>query len=225
MPSDALDPEVEAGQAVYRPWTLALYDLAVYRVTCPYFWRVPVAHLLSLYERNLAPNHLDLGVGTGYLLDRCQKPGNDQRITLADLNPYSLDYTMSRLARYKPTLQRVNALEPLPFEPDTFGSAAATMLLHCLPGAIPEKAGHVLDHLAACVKPGGHVFGSTILTVDVPVTLQARAALALFNGRGFFHNQRDSLADLRSVLAARFPLFGLRVYGCAAVFEAEVPAR
>jgi SAM-dependent methyltransferase len=224
MTSAALDPEVAAGQAVYRPWTLAMYDFAVYRVTCPYFWRVPVAQLLSLYERNLASDHLDLGVGTGYLLDRCRKPGNDQRITLADLNPHSLNYTASRLARYQPARRQANALEPLPFEPGTFGSAAATMMLHCAPGAIPDKA-RVLDHLAACVRPGGHVFGSTILTVGVPISPPARAALALFNSKGYFHNQQDSLADLRTALAARFPNFGLRVHGCTALFEAEVPAR
>lgn len=221
MTSTALDPDVAAGQAVYRPWTLALYDLAVYGINCPYLWRVPVAEMVSLYERNLSPDHLDLGVGTGYLLDRCRKPAAEQRITLADLNPHSLDYTAGRLARYQPARQQANALEPLPFEPGSFGSAGTSMLLHCVPGAIPDKA-RVLDHLAACVRPGGRVFGATILRVGVPVTPQGRAAMAVFNRAGVFHNGHDSLADLRTALADRFTDFDLRVRGCVALFEAAV---
>src|SRR5262249_14953873 len=141
-----------------------------------------------------------------------------------DLNPNTLRYTSARLARYRPVTRQANALEPLPVEPGTVGSAGTSMLLHCVPGAIPDKA-RVLDHLAACVRPGGRVFGATILTVGVPVTPLARTLLARFNRGGHFHNQRDSLADLHAALAARFQKFDLRVYGSAALFEAEVPAR
>ncbi|MBO0819638.1 MAG: class I SAM-dependent methyltransferase [Nocardiopsaceae bacterium] len=217
-----LDPAVLAGQAVYGRWTLPFYDLVTYGYTCPHAWRVPVAELIKLYERNIAPDHVDLGVGTGYLLDRCRKPGTGQRITLVDLNPNALRRTAARLARYQPVTRRANALEPLPVEPGTAGSAGTSMLLHCVPGAIPDKA-HVLDNLAACVRPGGRLFGATVLAVGVPVTRRARRLLARLNHGGHFHNQDDSLADLRDALAARFPRFDLRVHGCAALFEAEVP--
>ncbi|MFF4974670.1 class I SAM-dependent methyltransferase [Streptomyces sp. NPDC001083] len=214
--------DVHEGQAAYTPWTLRFYDLAIFQVNCRFFWRVPVRELLALFDRNLADVHLDIGVGTGYLLDRCRAHAPRQAVTLADLNEHSLRHAARRLARYQITTVRADALRALPLPPGCFGSASVNFLLHCLPGTIRSKAA-VLDHAAACVRPGGRLFGATVLARGVRVTAGARAQLALLNRRGVFHNAHDSLADLRTELAARFPSHRIAVFGCTAVFEAEVP--
>ncbi|KJS59751.1 class I SAM-dependent methyltransferase [Streptomyces rubellomurinus] len=213
--------QVIAGQAMYNPSTLRLYDFAAFQLNCRFLFRVPVSEVVGLFDRNVSAKHLDLGVGTGYFLDHCRThPG--QAITLADLNEHSLNHAAARLARFDVTTVQANALEPLPLPGREFGSASMNFLLHCVPGDMREKA-VVFDNVAACVKPGGRLFGATVLTGGVPVNPLAKVMLGAWNKRGIMHNGADSLDDLRDALAARFPRHKLTVRGCTALFEAEVP--
>src|SRR5690606_25547437 len=110
--------DVHAGQAVYSPGVLRLYDWFVLGFSNRLVWRCPTTYLEDLYREHLSRNHLDVGVGTGYFLDRCGPPvGEDRsappRIVLMDLNPICLQTAAARIARYRPqTLQR-NILEPV----------------------------------------------------------------------------------------------------------------
>ena len=79
-----------AGQAIYSPITLAVYDLIVLALSNPLIWRCPTGRILQLYDRHVTDNHLDVGVGTGWYLDRCHFPNPAPRIGLLDLNPNSL---------------------------------------------------------------------------------------------------------------------------------------
>lgn len=45
--------EVKAGQAVYTPLTLALYDAFVLGFSCRFAWRCPRARMLAFYNRNV----------------------------------------------------------------------------------------------------------------------------------------------------------------------------
>ncbi|MBW1599892.1 class I SAM-dependent methyltransferase [Streptomyces sp. JJ38] len=221
MTSSSLSNQVRAGQVAYRPWTLPMYDLVAFKLNCRYVFRVPVSELVAMFDRNISAEHLDLGVGSGYFLDNCQTaPG--QSITLADLNEHTLRHAARRLTRFRVRTVRANALEPLPLPEAAFGSASVNFLLHCVPGDIRRKA-VVFDHVAACVRPGGRLFGSTVLSKGVPLNPAARAALPLWNRSGVMHNSEDSLEDLRAELAARFPVHRVTVHGCTALFEAEVP--
>lgn len=212
--------QVRAGAAMYRPWTLSLYDMVAFKINCRFLFRVPVREVVAMFDRNVSTKHLDLGVGTGYFLDNCHAPR--QAITLADLNEHSLHHAATRLARFEVDTVTANALEPLPLPENAFDSASLNFLLHCVPGTLREKA-KVLDNVAACVRPGGRLFGATVLTGGVPVGPAARVAFSAWNRRGVMHNSEDRLDDLRSELAARFPVHRLTVHGCAALFEAEVP--
>ncbi|GGW73001.1 class I SAM-dependent methyltransferase [Streptomyces xantholiticus] len=213
--------QVHAGQAVYLPWTLPLYDLVAFKINCRFLFRVPVSEVVAMFDRNVSPEHLDVGVGTGYFLDNC-RTAPEQAITLVDLNEHSLRHAARRLARFEVRTVRANALEPLPLPKAAFGSASMNFLLHCVPGSIRQKA-KVLDHVAACVRPGGRIFGATVLSKGVPVGAAARAVVPVWNWRGMMNNSEDSLGDLRTELAARFPSHKVSVHGCTALFEAEVP--
>ncbi|MFC0600489.1 class I SAM-dependent methyltransferase [Streptomyces palmae] len=213
--------DVEAGQADYTPLRLRLYDLAVHGFFCPVMWKVPPSALQRMYDRNIAAEHLDIGVGTGRLLDRCTMPVDRPLITLLDMNPHCLAHAARRLSRYEVSTCRANVLEPFPLPARTYGSAALNLVLHCVPGDLAHK-GVALDNAAACVRPGGRIFGSTVLSLGVPVSRRARFAMDRLNARGTFSNAQDGLEDLHQVLAGRFSRYRLTVYGCAALFEATV---
>jgi len=213
--------EVEAGQAVYNPATLAAYDWFVLGYSNRLLWRCPTRHLRDLYARNVGASHLDIGVGTGYFLDHAPWPVADPKITLVDLNRYSLDAAAKRIARYAPLPVEANCLEPLPVK-GRFDSIALCYLLHCLPGAIADKAA-VFDHLLPHLAKDGVIFGATILQGDAPRSLPARALMNVYNNKGVFSNAEDTFQGLSRALETRFADVALRRIGAVALFEARRP--
>jgi ubiquinone/menaquinone biosynthesis C-methylase UbiE len=130
----AMSEEVLAGQAIYNPFVLATYDVLVLSVSCRLAWRCPKAEMLAQYDRNVGQRHLEIGVGSGYFLDRCQLRDPQPQLTLLDLNPTVLRVSAARLSRYRPTSVQANALQPLPVPAGHFDSVGMNFLLHCLPG-------------------------------------------------------------------------------------------
>jgi SAM-dependent methyltransferase len=210
---------VMAGQAAYSKTTLAVYDFIVLRVFVPFVWRCPTTALLDLYQRNLSSNHMDCGVGTGFFLDRCLTTGK-ARIVLVDLNPNSLSKAARRLRRYGPRAYARNVLAPLAIEEAKFDSIGMNLLLHCLPGAIHEKA-TAFDQVSAYLKPGGRVFGSTILRDALELGFAARTLMASFNRKRIFSNTNDTLEGLRQELGKRFEDVSIEVEGAMALFRAR----
>ena len=78
--------QAEAGQAIYTPRTLRLYDPLVLGISTHWIWKCPTAELLAFYNDHITANHLDVGVGTGYYLDRCRFPTDSPRVALLDMN-------------------------------------------------------------------------------------------------------------------------------------------
>ncbi|MEZ5833933.1 MAG: class I SAM-dependent methyltransferase [Dongiaceae bacterium] len=210
--------QIEAGQAAYSPLVLRVYDWSVLGLSNTLIWRCPTSALCQLYDRNVSARHVDIGVGTGYFLDKARWPVPAPTITLLDLNTNSLDAASRRIARFAPEAVVANALEPLPLS-GSFGSAALCYLLHCMPGAIPEKA-VVFDHLRPLLEPGARVFGATILQGSVPRSWSAQALMDLYNRKGIFSNAKDTLEDLDSALRSRFADVKVEVRGVVALFEA-----
>jgi hypothetical protein len=209
-----------AGQAIYAPGTLALYDLVVLRLSNPLIWRCPTRRILSLYDQNATDSHLDVGVGTGWYLDRCRFPVPQPRIGLLDLNPDSLAAASHRIARYRPQTFRADVLEPVSLPVTPFRSISLTYLLHCLPGDMARKAA-VFDHLAPLLWSGGVMFGATLLSEGVERSGPAKALMRVYNRKGIFSNEADSLGGLRRILERRFRQVELDVVGCAALFVAR----
>nr|VFK09723.1 MAG: Methyltransferase domain-containing protein [Candidatus Kentron sp. LPFa] len=210
--------QVMAGQAAYTKRNLNLYDFLVHGITGPFFWRCPPRRLEDLYEKHITANHLDVGIGSGYLLDRCHFPSPAPRVVLMDLNPNALAFVSKRIARYNPQTHVQNVLEPVSVDLEKFDSIGINYLLHCVPGAIESKA-VAFDHLKAFMNPGAVLFGTTLLQEGVPLTLQGKLLLAFLNKRGVFSNREDSLDGLKRALQERFDDVSIEVVGCAAIFS------
>lgn len=210
--------DAHAGQAIYSPFVLSLYDMGVLGLSCRWLWRCPSSVLLAHYQRHISSNHLDVGVGSGFFLDKVRFPASRPRVGLMDLNPNSLAYCARRIARYQPEVLQRNVLEPVAYTGNRFDSLAMNLLLHCLPGSLFDKA-RALDNLLPMVNAGARVFGATLLQEGVPRNIAARGAMRVYNRRGIFSNQDDSLAALAQVLTRRLDQVDIQVEGCMGLFS------
>jgi hypothetical protein len=190
----------------------------------PLVWRCPTARLRRQYQEHVTSRHLDIGVGTGYFLDRVRWPDARPSITLVDLNDTALAVTARRIARYRPHPVRRNALEPLAGLPAApFGSVGLGYLLHCVPGTMPDKASALFAAVSGVLAPTGVVFGSTILAAEPGTPRTPRGLMRYFNRHDILHNQGDTRHALEQALAAAFTRYRLEQIGSVALFEADTP--
>jgi ubiquinone/menaquinone biosynthesis C-methylase UbiE len=219
--SVAPDDAAYAGQAIYTPRMLSVYDVVVLRFNAYVMWRCSPRRLVALYDEHISNRHLDIGVGTGFLVDKCRFPRGSLEITLMDLNPNPLRYAAKRLGRYQPKTHLANALEPFDLPAGSFDSIGLNWLLHCLPGDIASKS-VVFEHCRTVIAPGGVIFGSTVLNSGVTHTPWSRLLMRKLNREGIFSNLADDLEGLRDQLGKRFDRFHVEVVGTVALFSARV---
>lgn len=207
------------GQATYTEDFLKFkYDFIVHHVVNRFFWRSPTSRLHGLYERHVSANHLDVGVGSGFFLDRCRFPTAQPRVALMDLSASALVSTKRRISRYRDVaMYRANVLEPIELA-ERFDSVGLVYLLHCIPGTLEEK-GVAVGHLKRLLKPGGVLFGATILEdPGARPHLHARFLSSQLRRAGIFANQRDTRAGLEATMKAHFDDFEIQVEGTVATF-------
>ena len=69
---------------IYTPLLLAAYNIGVHGISNSAVWRCPTRALRSLYGTYSGRTHLDVGVGTGYLLDHTPWPVPVERLVCLD---------------------------------------------------------------------------------------------------------------------------------------------
>jgi len=163
--------------------------------------------------------HLDIGVGTGYFLDRAGRP-DFERLILLDINRNCLARAERQLARFKLALCEVNLLAPLNLELPPFSSVGFTYVLHCLPGRMSDKL-VALDRLRPLMDQRAVLFGATILGRGIAPNWAARALLDIYNEKGVFNNRDDDLESLADGLRRRFDDVHVETQGCVALFHAR----
>ena len=146
--------EVAAGHAFYTSRSLAIYDLAILGYFSRLAWRCPAGRVLRQYDDHVTANHLDIGVGTGYFLDRRRFP-SPSLLVLMDLNEACLTKAGERLARYQPVRHSASVLEPIRIDGPAFDPISMTYVLHGLPGDMGAKAA-AFEHIKAAARPGRH---------------------------------------------------------------------
>ncbi|MEM1443240.1 MAG: class I SAM-dependent methyltransferase [Verrucomicrobiota bacterium] len=209
--------DVEKGYAVYTRRNLAFYDWWVLGVSNKLIWRCPTEEILELYRNHLSDNHLEVGVGTGYFLEKTLPEGKP-RIALLDINRDCLEVAKRRIEDYRPEVHQENVLEPIVIHGAGYDSIAINYLLHCLPGTLDTKAGKVMDHLVPYLHDKGTLFGSTILGADIKKPLLASLLMKNYNKKGIFSNTEDSLGAVMEALSTRFKTFNVEVRGCVLLF-------
>jgi hypothetical protein len=209
---------VARAHAVYTPFALAIYDVLVHGLSNRFAWRCPTRRLIALYRDNLSSEHLEAGVGTGFLLDRAATT-RLSRLVLLDANRNCLDRAARRLARFEPGLHQVDLLAPFTLDLAPVGSVGLTYVLHCLPGHMDEKL-KAVDRLRPLMREGATLFGATILGRGIAPNRAASALLDLYNGQGVFNNREDDLAALTDGLRRRFADVAIAQEGCVAIFRA-----
>ena len=160
------------------------------------------------------------GVGSGILLDRCRFPVAEPNITLLDSSPSALEFVSDRVRRYEPSTCLGSVLDPWDLPAESFGSVGMLNILHCVPGTIREKA-VAFEQARAVLKPGGVLFGATVLNLGVEHTRRSRVGIAKLNRRGIFCNLGDGLEDLDAVLGDTFSDHRIELQGIVALFVAH----
>jgi hypothetical protein len=216
----ATDGDASKGAAVYTPLALALYDLAVLQISNSFVWECDSHVLLNFYNQHISDKHLDIGVGTGYFLDKCLFPSTAPTIALFDLSPHSLARSAKRLRRYNPCCYLGNALQRIDISMSGFESISLNYLLHCLPGDLASKS-IVFEHAKPLLRDGGVIFGSTILGEGVRHNPLAKQLMKIYNAKGIFSNLSDQQSDLESGLKAHFDEHTIDIAGCVALFSAR----
>jgi ubiquinone/menaquinone biosynthesis C-methylase UbiE len=209
--------EMQSGARIYSKPALQLYDFVVLKFSNTFAWKCPSKILLDLYNTNISANHLDIGVGTGYFLDKCTFP-KPPKISLLDLNPNTLDVSAQRISRYKPETHQGDILEPVSLP--QFDSIAINYLLHCLPGDLRSKE-MVFKNGRALLNKNGVLFGATILGDMSRSNFLAKKLLTLYNSKKIFSNLNDKIEDLEALLAKHFKRYTLKQQGQVAIFTAH----
>jgi 2-polyprenyl-3-methyl-5-hydroxy-6-metoxy-1,4-benzoquinol methylase len=207
-------------QRYFNQVTLFFYDFILYGFISKYAWGCPTETLDAHYANHITANHLDVGVGTGYLLDRLTFPSARPRLALMDLSKSCLTKTLNRLARYNPEIYEQNILEPITMGVNKFDSIGINSVMHCIPGSFKEK-GVAFQHLKSLLNDNGVLFGTTVLSKGVTKNWLSRTFMNFFNSIGVFINTADSLDDLTESLKKYFPHVDIAVEGSTAIFAAR----
>src|SRR4029079_487569 len=170
---------------------------------------------VAMYRRNIRPNHLDVGPGTGYFIDHAGLPAGS-RVTILDPTPNAVRHVTRRLRNLDVTAVEADVLKPLPVA-GPFESAGMNAVLHCLPGPLERKAVSVAN-VAGVLAPEATFFGATVLGRSAKHTRMGRAFLTSFNRRGTFDNLDDTADGIAEILRRSFRQVNVETLGGLAVF-------
>ncbi|WP_163835494.1 class I SAM-dependent methyltransferase [Spartinivicinus ruber] len=215
---EKINHQVKKSQKYFNKLSLFFYDWVLYGIISKYAWGCSTKRLDDHYANYISNNHLEVGVGTGYLLNRVRFQSEKLRLGLMDLSQSCLQKTAKAVARYQPEIYQQNLLEPITESIASFDSISINYVMHCVPGSFKEK-GVAFKHLKSLLNENGVLFGTTVLYQDVPKGLLARLVLAIMNRLGVFNNKQDSLEELRNCLSSNFSHVELQVEGCTAIFS------
>ena len=207
------------GQLFFSTMSHWLYDSLLYKYITGTIWRCSQDNLLDNYVENISGDHLEVGVGSGYLLSRTLCAEGLKRLVLLDLNRRCLAKSESRLSELSPWAVRHNVLEPLPKELCGFGSIGMNYVLHCIPGSFRNNR-KIFSHLHAALRDGGVLFGATLIPGPLRQGVAASLFMSLLRVLGIFHNSNHTQRGLKISLEATFKQVNVTRIGSALIFVA-----
>jgi 2-polyprenyl-3-methyl-5-hydroxy-6-metoxy-1,4-benzoquinol methylase len=212
--ADIVEKKINISQGYFNPVLLLLYDFVVYRIVSRFIWGCPNEVLINRYKYFARQQHLEVGVGTGYLIDKFNP--KDISLDLMDLSNSCLDKSSKRLKRYLPTVIRHNVLE-VPIEEDKiYDSIGFNYVLHCVNGDYKEK-GVVFGNLKKLLKDKGVLFGSAVLQTTQSYGI-AILLMKILNKIGVFNSANDQFEDLERALKKHFRYVSIDISSSVALF-------
>jgi ubiquinone/menaquinone biosynthesis C-methylase UbiE len=190
----------------------------------PVIFKCPLRKMTDYFNTHISDTHLDVGVGTGYFLDKGKFPVSKPSIHLLDLNRNCLMKTSRRIARYNPVQHLCSILEPIQEDMPSFNSISAMNFLHCLPGTMQSKEA-VFANLKPFLSDMGVFFGITVLGEGVELGPLYRYINSVYNKKKIFSNLSDNRADLEQILKNHFREYSVEVEGSMALFYGRCPVR
>lgn len=207
------------GQLFFTAMSHKVYDTGLYGFVTPLIWKYKTKDILESYQNNISKNHLEIGVGTGFLIKHSKPEVTDFRLTLMDLNSNCLKKSNHRLSIFNPELIQQDILKPFQGCEDRFDSIGMNYVLHCVDGDFKRKS-IVFDHVYASLTGGGIFFGATLLTEGTERNLASILLMKLLSSLCIFTNGSDSLNDFSIALKERFSIVEISVHGSAVVWRA-----
>jgi len=208
----------------YTRLGLRVYDPLIVNLVAPRVWDCSPHALVEHYREHVTSNHADIGVGTGYFLDRCGFDSPHPRLALIDLQSNCLEHAARRLSRYQPQMYVRDALRPIEGIPGgPFDSIALGGIIHCLAGDLQQKS-CVFDTVAPLARAGTKIFGYTLVYDGVALHAHRRFVHRVLNQLRVVDNKNDRLSDLHHQLCARFTDCKVEAIGCMALFSARFPS-
>jgi hypothetical protein len=217
---DLTTRRVKRSQQFFSKGSLFFYDFLLYGVISKYARGGPIRRLDSHYRKYVGHNHLEVGVGTGFLLNRVGFDSANPRLALMDLNRDCLEKTKRRVARRAPETYIQNLWEPIHHNIKNFDSIGINYVMHCVPGNFKEK-GVVFTRLQPLLNENGVLFGTTVLSDNIHKNVLARPFMWLMNSLGVFNNRGDNADDLKECLETNFQLIEFEVVGVTAFFAVK----
>ncbi len=197
---DSSANKTRTSQSYFNPFLLLFYDFMLYRFISPYLWGCSSQLLVERYNVLCRNKHLETGVGTGYLLKKCNAP--IEKLGLMDLSQACLDKTARRLSHLKPDVWRRNILTPIEGIDQKYQSLSINYVMHCVPGNYTSK-GVAFKHLKTLLLDDGVLFGASVIKTDQSNFI-AKSFMALLNTLGVFNNTKDTVDDLEAELRRHF---------------------
>lgn len=207
------------GQLFFTTMSHTIYDAGLYRFITPYIWKYKTSKIVEHYKSNLSSNHLEIGVGTGFLIKQSLSKSTTFRLTLMDLNRNCLKKSNDRLSMFSPQLIQQDILQPFQGCEEKFDSIGMNYVLHCVEGDFKTKS-IVFDHVHASLNDEGVFFGSTLLTEGIQRNLASRILMKILNSLCIFRNSNDSFTDFSIALKNRFNSVDISVQGSAVIWRA-----
>lgn len=220
----AIPSEPRNSIKAYTKLGLHVYDPLIVNLVAPHVWGCDPDILVDHYRRHVTSNHADIGVGTGFFLDRCGFESPSPRLALIDLQPNCLDHTARRLSRYRPSTYLRDVLSPVDELPGgPFDSIAFGGIIHCLAGDLTLKS-RVFDNIRSLTRLGTKIFGYTLVCDGVSQRVSRRLVHPLLNRLRVIENANDHASDLYAALSTRFIDCTVELIGCMALFSAVMPS-
>lgn len=226
-------------EGIYSPKVLKMYDAVVWKFNSPALWRLNKNEIYELYKSCVGPNHCEVAVGTGLLLEDYVTDKNTLQhltISLFDLNKNTLDIAEQRIkqslissgkhVKLKTAILDITKPSEIAEVRHSYDSVAANFLLHCLHGDKDKIA--AIQSCAALVSQEGCFFGSTLLGGDLNNDTHkagpaAVKTLQFYNQVGIFGNMKDCMEDLEIALKQVFDEVEIWRIGYCAVWKAKTP--